>query len=107
MNVDGEGGADHGEQTCLGTRSTLCSERGTAETHKNQGGVEILIALLHVFGIVLHRLSFVNGVEIEVGVVVLDGLEVHPQALLDAVRTSLVGPCITYKTLKRTTEGRR
>jgi len=62
---------------------------------------------LHVFGIVFHRLSFVHGVEIELGVIVLDRLEVHPQGLLDAVRTSLVGPCITYVTLKRTTEGRR
>ena len=58
-------------------RSTLCSER-TAKTHEYQGGVEVLIVLLHVFGIVLHRLSFVHGVEIELGVVVFYGLEVHP-----------------------------
>ena len=59
-------------------RSTLCIERGAAETHEDQGGVEVLIVLLHVFGIVLHRLSFVHGVEIELGVVVLDELEAHP-----------------------------
>ena len=62
---------------------------------------------LRVFDIVFHRLSLVHGVEVELGVVVLDGLEVHPQGLLDAVRTSLVGSCIIYITLKRTTEGRR
>jgi len=60
LNVDDEGGANRGEQTGLGTWSTLCSERGTAETHENQGGVEIFIVLLHVFGIVLHGLSFVH-----------------------------------------------
>ena len=54
-------------------------------THENQGGVEIFVVLLHVLGIVFDRLSPVHGVEIELGVIVLDGLEVHPQGLLDAV----------------------
>ena len=49
-----------------------------AETHENQGGVEILVVLLHVFGIVLRRLSVVHGVEIELGIIALDRLEVHP-----------------------------
>ena len=49
--------------------------------------------LLHVFGVVLRRLSLVHGVEIELGVIVLDWLEVHPKGLLDAVGWSqLVGP---------------
>jgi hypothetical protein len=39
---------------------------------------------LHEFGIVLRCLSLVHGVEIEVGVIVLDWLEVHPESLLDA-----------------------
>ena len=30
-----------------------CAERGTAETHEDQGGVDVLVVLLHVFGIVL------------------------------------------------------
>ena len=77
------------------------------DTHENQGGIEVLVVFLHVFGIIFQRLSFVHGIEIELRVVVLDGPEVHPQGLLDAVRTSVVGPCITYITLKRTTEGRR
>jgi len=83
------------------------SDQRHPDTHENQGGIKILVVFLHVFGIVFHRLSFVHGVKIELRVVALNGLEVHPQGLLDAVRTSLVGPCITYITLKRTTEGRR
>ena len=47
-------------------------------TYEYQGGVEILVVFLHVFGIVLHRLSFVHGIEVKLGVVVLDWLQVHP-----------------------------
>jgi hypothetical protein len=65
-------------------RSQHCSGKGNAETHENQGGIEILIMFLHEFGIVLRCLSLVHGVEIEVGVIVLDWLEVHPESLLDA-----------------------
>lgn len=48
------------------------------EAHENQGRVEILVVLRHVLGVVLHRLSFVRGVEIKLGVFVLNRLEVHP-----------------------------
>ena len=58
--------------------STLCGDPGKAETHKNQGGVEILIVLFHVFGIALRCLSIVQGIEIELGVIVLDWLKIHP-----------------------------
>ena len=37
-------------------QSTLYSERGTAETHEDQRGVDVLVVLLHVFGIMLHCL---------------------------------------------------
>jgi len=47
--------------------------------------------LLHVFGVILHCLSFVNGVEVELGVIVLDWLEVHPEGILDTTRSQLVG----------------
>ena len=67
----------------------LFSDKWNAEMHENQGGVGILIVLLHVFGIVLCRLALVHGVEIELGVVVLDQLEVHPESLLDAVWSQL------------------
>jgi hypothetical protein len=84
LDIDDECGADRGEQTGLGARSTLRSGGGNTETHENQGGVEVLIVLRHVFGIVLCRLSLVHCVEIELGVIVLDRLEVHAQGLLDA-----------------------
>ena len=54
-------------------------------THEDQGGVEVLVVLLHVLGIVLDRLSPIHCVEIELGIIVLDRLEVHPQGLLYAV----------------------
>ena len=54
-------------------------------THEDQGGVEVLVVLLHVLGIVLDRFSSVHCIEIELGIIVLDGLEVHPQGLLYAV----------------------
>ena len=56
-----------------------------AETHENQGGIEILVVLVHVLGVVLHSLSFIHRIEIELGVIVLDGLEVDPEGLLDAI----------------------
>ena len=71
-------GADCREQTGLRTWSVLHCNKGDTETYKYQGGVEILVVLLHVFGIVLRRLSLVHGVKIKLGVVVLDWLEVHP-----------------------------
>ena len=65
--------------------SVPCNDERDVETHENQGGVEVLIVLLHVFGIVLRRLSFVHGIEIEFGVVVLDRYEEHPQGLLETI----------------------
>jgi hypothetical protein len=65
-------------------RGQRCCGKGNAETHEDQGGVEILVVLRHVFGVILCRLSLVHCVEIELGVVVLDWLEVHAQRLLDA-----------------------
>jgi len=74
--------------------STLYGGKSITETHKNQGGVEVLIVSLHILGVVLHRLSFVHGVEIKLQVVVLDWLEVHLEGLLDAMDWSqLIGPC--------------
>ena len=31
-------------------QSTLCSERGTAETHEDQGDADVFVVLLHAFG---------------------------------------------------------
>ena len=77
------------------------SDKGEAETYENQR-VENLIVLLHVFGVVLRRLLFVHGVEIELGVVVLDGLEVHPQGFLDAIWGQSIGPCNRFYIHKHT-----
>ena len=54
-------------------------------TYENQGGIEILVVLLHVLCVILHSLSFIHRIEIEFGVVILDGLEVDPEGLLDAM----------------------
>ena len=54
-------------------------------TYENQGGIEILVVLVQVLGVVLHSLSFIHRIEIELGVVILDGLEVDPEGLLDAM----------------------
>jgi hypothetical protein len=107
LDVDDEGGADRGEQAGLKTWSTMYHGNCNAETHENQGGVEILVVLLHVLGVVLRCLSFVHGVEIELGVVVLDRLKVLPQSLLDAVWSQLVGPRNQSGILEHTSEGQR
>ena len=52
--------------------------REMATTHEDQGGIEIIIILLHVFAVVLHRLSFIHCVEVNLGVVALDWWEVRP-----------------------------
>ena len=75
LDIDDEGGIDHGEQASLGTWSMLYIGKGmrTGETYENQGGVEILVILLHVFGLVLHHLWFAQGMEIERGSLFLMG----------------------------------
>jgi len=53
-------------------------------TYEDQGGVEVLVVLLDVVRIILDRLLLVHRVEIETGVVVLDGLEECPESILEA-----------------------
>jgi len=53
-------------------------------TYENQGGVEVLVVLLDVVCIILSCLLLVHRVEIEVGVVVLDGLEKRSESILEA-----------------------
>lgn len=43
-------------------------------THENQCGIELLVVLLDVAGVVLGRLSLVYLPEVDVGIVGLDGL---------------------------------
>ena len=54
--------------------STAGTKLRMADTHENQGGIEILVVLVQVLGVILHSLSFIHRIEIELGVVVLDGL---------------------------------
>ena len=65
--------------------NTADTKLKNTEPHENQGGIEILVVLVQVLGIILHSLSFVHRIEIELGVVILDGLEVDPEGLLDAM----------------------
>ena len=85
LDVDDKGGADRREQTGLKMWSGRYNDKKNAETDEDQGGVEIIIVLLHAPVIVLIRLLFVHGVEVELGIIVFNGFEVHPQSLLDAV----------------------
>ena len=52
--------------------STQYGDKVATKTHENQGGVEVFIVLLHVFGIVLHCLSSERFAELGFGVIVLD-----------------------------------
>ena len=65
--------------------NTAESKVKNVETHENQGGIEILIVLVHVLCVVFHGLSFIHRIEIELGVVVLDGFEVSPEGLFNAM----------------------
>ena len=53
-------------------------------THEYQGGVEILVILLDIVSIVLGRLPLVHRVEVEAGVVGLDGLKERSESILKA-----------------------
>jgi len=59
-------------------------ESGRRATDEYQGGIEVLIVLLDVVGVVLGRLPLVHGVEVETGIVGLDGLEESPESILEA-----------------------
>jgi len=52
-------------------------------TYEDQGGVEVLVVLFDIVRIILGRLLLVHGVEIETGVVVLDGLEECSESILE------------------------
>ena len=53
-------------------------------THENERGVEVFVILLDVVHIVLGRLPLVHGVEVDTGIIGLDGLEERSQSILDA-----------------------
>ena len=72
--------------------NTYKATEWNAEAHENQGCVEVFVILLHIVGIVLRRLLFVHCVEIDLGIVAFDRLEIHPESRLDAVWSQLVAP---------------
>jgi hypothetical protein len=53
-------------------------------TDKYQGGIEVLVVLLDIVGIVLGRFPLVHRVEVEACIVGLDGLEESSESILDA-----------------------
>ena len=53
-------------------------------THEDQGGVQILVIFLDVVGIVLRGLSIVHRIEVEAGIIGLDGLEEDSECILEA-----------------------
>jgi len=83
MGINDEGGADGREQTSLQEQPTRADDRWQA-TQENQGGVEVLVVLLDVVHIVLGRLPLVHGVEVDAGIIGLDGLEERPQGVLES-----------------------
>ena len=50
-------------------------------THEYQGSVEVLVVLLDIVGIVLGCLLLVYCIEIETGVVILEGLEKRSEGI--------------------------
>ena len=53
-------------------------------THEDQGGIEVLVVLLDVVNIILCGFPLVHRIEIESGIVVLDGLEECSECILEA-----------------------
>ena len=57
---------------------------GRWAAYKYQGGIEVLVVLLDVVGIVLGRLPLVHGVEVEARIAGLDWLEESSESILEA-----------------------
>ena len=74
-------------------------------TYENEGGVEVLVVLPDVVGVILGRLPLVHGVEVETRIVVLDGLEERSESVL---KTTFVQRHAVRATsvIRRTTLGR-
>jgi hypothetical protein len=51
-------------------------------TDEYQGGIEVLVVLLDVVGIVLGGLPLVHRVEVDAGIIGLDGLKEGPESIL-------------------------
>jgi len=71
-------------------------------TNEYQGGVEVLVVLLDVVGIVLYCLPLVHGVEVDTGIVCLDGLEEDSESILEAGSGQRSATQTTYVLARRT-----
>jgi len=58
-------------------------ERGL--TYENQGGIEVFVVLPDIVRVILGRLFLVRRIEVETGVVGLDGLKKHSESILEAM----------------------
>jgi len=58
--------------------------RTTKTAYEDQGGVEVFVVLLDVICVILVGLPLVHRVEIETGIIVLDGLEECSESILEA-----------------------
>jgi hypothetical protein len=67
------------------SRCKMIGESGWWGTHENQRSVEVLFVLLDIIGVVLGRLPLVHHVEVEAGVVGLDGLEERFESIVKAM----------------------
>ena len=65
-------------------------------TDKYQGGIEVLVVLLDVVRIILGRLPLVHRVEVEAGIICLDGLEEGSQSVLEAAPRQRSATQATY-----------
>jgi len=64
-------------------------------THKNQGGVEVPVVLLDIVRIMLGCLPLVHRIEVETGVISLDGLKERSESILE---TTLIQRSATQPT---------
>jgi len=74
-------------------------------THEDECGVEVFVVLLDIVCIVLGRLLLVHGVEVDAGIVGLDGREKRSQGILEAT-LSQQSRTRTMERVKRTTLNR-
>ena len=76
------------------------------ETYEKQGDTEILVGPAQVFSVTLRSHSFIHRIESELGVVMLDGWEIDPEGLLDAMdRSQFAHHRIKLRTPRHTIEG--
>ena len=57
-------------------------------THEYEGGIEVLVVLLDIVNIIFDRFLPVRPIEIESGIIVLDGLKERSESILEAASPS-------------------